>query len=104
MQGHNLVIALSRTAGKKAKAASKRVVEVTDRHGLVSRMSPSECIHLVCDSAPECYIGTGSMHRIRSIEYRAPVPCPVSIADSGFSGFNRYPLPDQSTIQVARAA
>ena len=90
MQGHVLVIALSRTPGD---------IEVPDRYGRVSRMSPSDSIQLVCDS--ECYVGTGSKRRVRSISYCAPKPRPIVLQDSGFDGFNRYPIPNQSTIQKA---
>lgn len=86
MEGHTLVIALSRTSGE---------IEVTDRYNRVTRMSPSDSIHLVCDS--ECYVGKGSKRRVRSIFYRLPKPRPVVIQDSGFEGFNRYPLADQRT-------
>jgi hypothetical protein len=88
MQGHVLVIALSRTAAD---------IEVTDRYGRVSRMSPSDSIHLVCNA--EGYTGTGSKRRVRSISYCAPKPRLIAIQDSGFSGFNRYPMQNQSTVQ-----
>lgn len=99
LRGHSLVIALSRTrtSGKKGKKAAKRMVEVTDRYSIKSLMSPAECITLVCGSGEGCYLGVGSERRVRSISYRAPKPRLVPIQDSGFSGFNRYPLPDEST-------
>jgi len=88
LQGHALVIALSRTPGE---------VEVSDRYGRTSRMSPSASIHLVCEA--EGYVGSGSKRRVRSIVYQEPPPRPIKVLDNGFSGFNRYPLPDQSTEQ-----
>jgi hypothetical protein len=104
LSGYVLVKALERTCsgkGKKAaKKAAKRMVDVTDKYGLTSRLTPAECITLVCNSLEECYLGSGTKHRIRSITYRAPAaPAKpeLKILDSGFSGFNRYPLPDQST-------
>jgi hypothetical protein len=99
LSGHVLVMALSRTrtSGKKGKKAATRMVEVTDRYSITSLMSPAECISLVCSADEGCYRGTGSERRVRSIAYCAPAPRLVSIQDSGFSGFNRYPLPDEST-------
>jgi hypothetical protein len=102
LSGHALVIALSRTrtSGKNGKKAALRMVEVTDRYGITSLLAPSDCIHLVCGAAAECYVGTASGRRVRSIAYRAPAARPApppDIHDSGFSGFNRYPIPHEET-------
>ncbi len=89
LTGHALVIALSRTRSE---------VETCDRYGLTKLLSPSDSIHLVCGA--DCYVGYGSKRRVRSIAYRAPVSQiapPPDIHDSGMCGFNRYPLPDEST-------
>ena len=85
MQGHVLVIALSRTPEQ---------VEVTYRSGRKSLKSPADCIHLV--DGQDCYIGSGSKRRVRTITYLAPAQQPILIQDSGFSTM-RYPLPDESS-------
>lgn len=86
IKGLTLVTALSRTPGD---------IEVTYQSGRKSLQSPSACIHLVDGS--DCYVGSGSKRRVRTIVYRAPAQRPISIQDSGFSTA-RYPLPCESTV------
>jgi hypothetical protein len=84
LQGHALVIALSRTRAD---------IAVKDRYGRMRLLTAADAIRIVCES--ESWRGTGSKRRVRSIYYEAPPEKPEDILDSG-SWRLRYPMPNQA--------